>query len=129
MTPASNLRRRMTVPSNRTFFGVMIMAAMSVFGAACNEKAHGATELPHPAIDAQSDKEAKPGETRTMIVAGGCFWCVEGVFEQLDAVKEAKSGYAGGTKETAKSKLVSNGDTGHAEAVQIVYDPTKITYG
>ncbi len=68
-------------------------------------------------------------EKRAAVVfAGGCFWCVEAVFEELDGVYDAISGYAGGTKETANYKAVCSGTTGHAEAVQIVYDPAKITY-
>lgn len=62
------------------------------------------------------------------VFAGGCFWCVEAVFEELDGVSEAVSGYAGGTAETANYDEVSTGRTGHAEAVKIVYDPTKIDY-
>ncbi len=84
--------------------------------------------LPLPA-EYPADKSAKPGETRTLIVAGGCFWCVEGVMEQLDGVKEAVSGYAGDSKESANYKAVSAGTTKHAEAVKVVYDPSKITFG
>lgn len=62
------------------------------------------------------------------VFAGGCFWCVEAVFEELDGVKEAISGYAGGTKDTADYKAVCTGKTGHAEAVEIIYDPSKITF-
>jgi peptide methionine sulfoxide reductase msrA/msrB len=62
------------------------------------------------------------------VFAGGCFWCVEAVFEELDGVEDAISGYAGGTKETANYKAVCTGTTGHAEAVQIVYDPAKISF-
>ncbi len=69
---------------------------------------------------------AKP--TATAVFAGGCFWCVEAVFEELDGVLEATSGYAGGTKETANYKAVCTGTTGHAEAVQITYDPARISY-
>ena len=65
----------------------------------------------------------------TAIVAGGCFWCTEAVFDQLDGVKDVVSGYAGGTKETADYKKVSTGDTDHAEAIRITYDPSKITFG
>jgi peptide-methionine (S)-S-oxide reductase len=63
-----------------------------------------------------------------VVFAGGCFWCVEAVFEEIDGVIEATSGYAGGTKETADYKAVCSGTTGHAEAVEITYDPSKITY-
>ena len=64
----------------------------------------------------------------TAVFAGGCFWCVEAVFEELDGVIDAVSGYAGGTKETANYEAVCSGTTGHAEAVQITYDPARITY-
>jgi peptide methionine sulfoxide reductase msrA/msrB len=64
----------------------------------------------------------------TAVFAGGCFWCVEAVFEELDGVIDAVSGYAGGSDATANYKAVCNGDTGHAEVVQIVYDPAKISY-
>lgn len=69
----------------------------------------------------------KPGPRAALVIAGGCFWCVEAVFEELEGVYEAVSGYAGGTKETANYDAVSAGTTRHAEAVQIVFDPTKIT--
>ena len=106
------------------------MALSSMFGMACDNTAHGATsELPKPQLDLQADKDAKPGELHTMIVAGGCFWCIEGVFEQLEAVTDATSGYAGGPKETANYEAVCSGKTGHAEAVKVTYDPKKITYG
>ena len=62
------------------------------------------------------------------VFAGGCFWCVEAVFEELDGVKDAVSGYAGGSKETANYEAVCTGATGHAEAVKIIYDPAKISY-
>ena len=64
----------------------------------------------------------------TVVFAGGCFWCVEAVFEELEGVIEAVSGYAGGTKATANYQAVCTGKTGHAEAVQIRYDTSKITY-
>ncbi len=81
-------------------------------------------KLADPAAEAA---KAKPGKA-TVVLAGGCFWCVEAVFEELDGVYDAISGYAGGSKETANYKAVCTGSTGHAEAVQIVYDPAKISY-
>ena len=76
-----------------------------------------------------ADPAAKlAGKRATAVFAGGCFWCVEAVFEELDGVHEAVSGYAGGTPETANYKDVCSGTTKHAEAVQIVYDPSKISY-
>lgn len=62
------------------------------------------------------------------VFAGGCFWCVEGVFRQLRGVKEVVSGYAGGTEQTANYRAVSTGTTDHAEAVRIVYDPDVIDF-
>lgn len=88
-----------------------------------------AAELPMPAVDLVADKSAKPGELHTAVVAGGCFWCIEGVFRQLKGVTDATSGYAGGTKETANYEATCSGNTGHAESVKITYDPAKITYG
>jgi methionine-S-sulfoxide reductase len=64
----------------------------------------------------------------TAVFAGGCFWCVEAVFEELEGVIDAVSGYAGGSKETANYEAVCTATTGHAEAVQIIYDPAKIDY-
>ncbi len=73
---------------------------------------------------------AGPGlaETRTAVVAGGCFWCVEKDFEGVAGVRKVVSGYAGGSKATASYKQVSGGSTGHYEAVQITYDPAKLSY-
>ena len=105
------------------------MGLTSLFGGGCDNSAHAAAELPKPQAELPADKAAKPGETRTAVFAGGCFWCVEGVFEQLDGVKDATSGYAGGSKQTANYQAVCTGATGHAEAVRITYDPAKITYG
>ncbi len=72
--------------------------------------------------------DAPEGARATVVIGGGCFWCVEAVFEELDGVSEAISGYAGGSKDTANYEAVSTGRTGHAEAVEIVYDPEKISY-
>ncbi|WP_310489717.1 peptide-methionine (S)-S-oxide reductase MsrA [Chamaesiphon sp. VAR_69_metabat_338] len=66
---------------------------------------------------------------RTIVLAGGCFWGVEAVFEQLKGVSNVVSGYAGGTAATAHYETVSNGTTGHAEAVKVTYDPKQISYG
>ncbi len=66
---------------------------------------------------------------RLATLAGGCFWCVEAVYRQLDGVSGVVNGYAGGTAESADYHTVSSGRTGHAEAVQIHYDPSRISYG
>jgi peptide-methionine (S)-S-oxide reductase len=73
--------------------------------------------------------DQKPTSARaTAVFAGGCFWCVEAVFEELEGVIDAMSGYAGGARETATYEAVCTGTTGHAEAVQIIYDPSRIAY-
>jgi peptide-methionine (S)-S-oxide reductase len=69
------------------------------------------------------------GRLATAVFAGGCFWGIEGVFEELNGVKDAVSGYSGGEASTAKYDLVSSGTTGHAESVQVTYDPAVISYG
>ncbi len=103
------------------------MALANLFG--CADKSSRAADLPAPAVDLQTDQNPKSGELHTAVFAGGCFWCVEGVFDQLDGVKTAVSGYAGGSKATADYETVCTGTTGHAESVKITYDPSKITYG
>ena len=65
---------------------------------------------------------------KTVILAGGCFWCTEAAFEQLQGVSDVTSGYAGGSAETANYKAVCGGDTGHAEVIRITYDPQQITF-
>jgi len=83
-------------------------------------------EFPDPAVDAALAE--KPGQSRA-VLAGGCFWCVEAVYKNLDGVSSVKSGYAGGTAETADYQTVSSGTTEHAESVEVVYDPSRLSYG
>lgn len=112
------------------FYGAMcVMALSSIIGGAACSGADRADHLPAPAMDLPADQNAKPGQTHEAIFAGGCFWCMEGVFRQLQGVTEVTSGYAGGTKETANYEAVCSHTTDHAEAVRIKYDPAKITYG
>ena len=82
--------------------------------------------LPRPAVDAP---RATSKAEQTAVVAGGCFWGIQAVFQHVNGVISATSGYAGGSPKTAEYELVSTGDTGHAESVKIIYDPSKITYG
>lgn len=81
--------------------------------------------IARPAID---NAKAK-GALQTAVFAGGCFWGVEGVFEHVRGVRNVVSGYAGGDKANANYNLVSRGSTGHAEAVQITFDPAEVSYG
>lgn len=82
-------------------------------------------EAPNPDA-AQVTEESQP---RQIVLAGGCFWCVEAVYEQLDGVLDVESGYAGGDASTANYDAVSSGRTKHAEVVRITYDPSVISYG
>ena len=104
----------MSMKALRMFTSVLALAA-SLFAA---------DGLPDPAIDAKNEKG-----TQTAVFAGGCFWCTEVVFEQLQGVSDVVSGYAGDTKQSAKYELVSSGRTKHAESIQIKYDPSKISFG
>ena len=81
-------------------------------------------QFPDPALDA-----APASGDEFAVLAGGCFWCVEAVYLQLDGVSSVKSGYAGGTADTADYETVCSGTTDHAEAVEIRYDRAKLTYG
>ena len=83
-------------------------------------------EFPDPIVD--TALAAKAGQSRA-ILAGGCFWCVEAVYKDLVGVSSVKSGYAGGTAETADYETVSSGGTDHAESVEVVYDPSRLSYG
>ena len=76
-----------------------------------------------------ADAPLKPGSLQTAVFAGGCFWGVEGVFERIKGVQSVRSGYAGGARATALYDVVGTGITGHAEAVEIRYDPAKVSYG
>ena len=85
-----------------------------------------AVKLPAPAVDSPATTQAA---TATAVFAGGCFWGVQGVFQHTQGVLNAVSGYAGGDKATARYDMIGSGRTGHAEAVQITYDPRQISYG
>jgi peptide-methionine (S)-S-oxide reductase len=105
---------------------MMILSLMSFFGAGCSRREESKAKPPEPQPVANKIAADKG---QVAIFAGGCFWCVEGSFRQLDGVIEAVSGYAGGTKQTANYDAVCSGTTGHAEAVRVKYDPAKISYG
>src|SRR5215831_2985507 len=99
-------------------------AAVALAFAAPSRAAEDAVVIPAPTVDA-----APASGVQTAVVAGGCFWGVQGVFQHTAGVVNAVSGYAGGTKATADYHTVSSGTTGHAESVEIKYDPKKISYG
>lgn len=85
-----------------------------------------AVAFPAPTVDLPLSKEHGKQET---VLAGGCFWGVEGVFERVKGVTDVVSGFSGGDKKTAHYERVSDGDTGHAESVKITYDPAEISFG
>jgi peptide-methionine (S)-S-oxide reductase len=87
--------------------------------------AEPAVVIPAPAID----EPAAGRHTETAVFAGGCFWGVQGVFQHVKGVTNAVSGYSGGKKETAQYEVVSSGQTGHAESVQVTFDPVQVSYG
>lgn len=86
-----------------------------------------AANFPDAAVDEHVEHTAKGKET--IVVAGGCFWGVDAVFKNVKGVMDVVSGYAGGEKNTAQYETVSTGRTGHAESVQITYDPAQVTFG
>jgi peptide-methionine (S)-S-oxide reductase len=103
-------------------------SAMTQF--ACSAASHASdrsgANFPDPAVDAPV--ATAQGE-QTAVVAGGCFWGIQAVFEHVKGVISATSGYSGGSAKDAEYETVSSGSTGHAESVKIVYDPSQITYG
>jgi peptide-methionine (S)-S-oxide reductase len=85
-----------------------------------------AAALPDPVVDAPKASAKGPA---TAVFAGGCFWGVEAVFKHVKGVTRATSGYSGGSAKTASYELVGSGITGHAESVEVVYDPSQVSYG
>jgi peptide-methionine (S)-S-oxide reductase len=101
-----------------------LAAAMTLLAMACSTTTVGA--LPEPATDTP---KASTSSQATAVFAGGCFWGVEAVFKHVKGVSTSTSGYAGGSASTAKYPLVGSGMTGHAESVEVKYDPSQVTYG
>jgi peptide-methionine (S)-S-oxide reductase len=109
---------------------LLLLALLGALWQTPGNAAEPATVIPAPVIDApkESSKPGAPG-LQTIVLAGGCFWGVQAVFQHVKGVSRAVSGYAGGTKETAIYEVVSSGRTGHAESVQVTFDPRQISYG
>ena len=93
---------------------------------ACSVATATAIAIPDPTLDAPL--AATKGE-QTAVFAGGCFWGIQAVFQHVKGVKSATAGYSGGAAQTAHYEMVSTGETGHAESVQVIYDPSQVTYG
>lgn len=111
---------------SRALLAMLATGLLTTMPACSAVKATAGSALPNPVIDAPL--AATKGE-QTAVVAGGCFWGVEAVFEHVKGVISVSSGYSGGSAETAHYEMVSAGNTGHAEAVRIKYDPSRISYG
>src|SRR5580700_10641309 len=104
----------------------MVFAALCAAAAGCHLASAATTVVPAPAADEAVEPGAK---ARTAVFAGGCFWGIQDVFQHVKGVVSATSGYSGGTAASAHYEVVSSGTTGHAESVEIIYDPKQITYG
>jgi len=105
-------------------FNVLMLAGIS-----CS-RTNGPTGPTGPVPEPAADPPASESQgQRSVVLAGGCFWCTEAVFEQLEGVSDVVSGYAGGDEATANYGAVSRGATKHAEAIRITYDPAVIRYG
>jgi len=109
--------------SSPIFLLLMILLVGTV---ACTAGNAAAVAVPGPAVDAS---KAPNSSQQTAVVAGGCFWGIQAVFQHVKSVISATSGYSGGEAKTAEYEVVSTGETGHAESVKITYDPSQITYG
>src|ERR1700677_1903580 len=121
----------MSITKNSRLLGnVAVLIAILVIAAAVTwQRAHAASAvvaLPNPTVDAPL--AAKSG-SETTVLAGGCFWGIQAVFQHVKGVKEATSGYSGGSVPSPDYEQVSSGETGHAESVKITFDPSQISYG
>jgi peptide-methionine (S)-S-oxide reductase len=116
--------RRSTSFVRSALAALMLAAAGAALWQTPAISAEAAVVIPPPAMD-----EKPAGGTEKAVFAGGCFWGVQGVFQHVKGVTSAVSGYAGGDKDTAVYETVGSGRTGHAEAVEITYEPTEVTYG
>lgn len=113
----------MTTFARRSVGAVLALLLLAV-PATVSLAAEAAIVIPAPAVD-----EAVKGNSETAVFAGGCFWGVQGVFQHVKGVKNAVSGYSGGSRETASYETVSLGKTGHAESVEVTFDPREVSYG
>ncbi len=104
-----------------------ILAAGLLIAVQACSAASGAVNLPPPAVDMPAP--ASKAAPQTAVFAGGCFWGVEAVFRHVKGVSSAVSGYAGGTVKSPSYEMVSSGSTGHAESVEVTYDPAQVSYG
>src|SRR5664279_5786931 len=118
---------RSTMPARPAWLAWLAAALVAAAGLhlGTSSAAESAVKIPPPAADATAGSTGP----QTAVFAGGCFWGVQGVFQRVGGGVQAVSGYSGGSKATAHYEIVSSGLTGHAESVQITYDPKKVSYG
>jgi peptide-methionine (S)-S-oxide reductase len=124
LQPSASPRRFPSLAEKLVIAAVLLLAGTG-FGVSRAE-AEGARSIPPPMVDEPADPQAT---TEVAIVAGGCFWGVQGVFQHVTGVTGAVSGYAGGGADTAHYEMTTSGTTGHAESVRITFDPRQISYG
>jgi peptide-methionine (S)-S-oxide reductase len=106
--------------------GASLFVSLFALAIGVANAAEPAVAIPPPTLDATAPAAAGP---QTVVLAGGCFWGVQAVYEHTKGVTQAVSGYAGGQKDTAHYEMVSTGRTGHAESVSVTFDPREISYG
>ncbi len=111
-------------PWRQTLLGLTVVTVVGQCMAFSFGVAEDAVAIAPPALD-----ETPKANSETAVFAGGCFWGVQGVFQHVKGVRNAVSGYAGGAANTAQYERVSEGDTGHAESVQVTFDPAQVSYG
>ncbi|MER9754127.1 peptide-methionine (S)-S-oxide reductase MsrA [Mesorhizobium sp. M0166] len=116
--------KRSSIFAKAALAALILTAAAAVFWQTPAVSAEDAVVIPPPAMD-----EKATAGTEKAVFAGGCFWGVQGVFQHVKGVTSAVSGYAGGDKDTAVYEMVGTSRTGHAESVEITYEPSKVTYG
>ncbi len=119
------------MPRACPFFRSLLIFAALLLGAGLALRvlpsaAEGARSIPPPVLDEPANPQAT---SEVAILAGGCFWGVQGVFQHVEGVTSAVSGYAGGAAETAHYEMVGTNTTGHAESVRVIFDPRRISYG
>src|SRR5208283_817644 len=108
---------------------LLAVLALALIGLASVRTPLAAAEAVHALTAPALDNPKQPGTPQTAVLAGGCFWGVQGVFEHVRGVQRVWAGYAGGERSTAQYDTVSSGTTAHAESVKILFDPAQISYG
>jgi peptide-methionine (S)-S-oxide reductase len=108
-----------------TGVAIALISVLAWHSGVLNVLAEPATPVPAPVVD----NPRSAGALQTAVISGGCFWGVQGVFQHVKGVRRVVSGYAGGEASTAEYEQVSTGTTGHAESVQVTFDPAQISYG